>query len=605
VEAEQARAELLACFGRSPTDAPPADAHFRIVLDADAPTSSPLRTLPNADQAYRIQTLEPNRGLRLSALTSRGIYYAAKTVAQLVRGQPRGQRIEIPLLDVTDWPDLAQRGVWGADSHLRLKWLGECKMNIVAHISHLAVDHAGQPQARLKDGRAPMIEEGPRYGIEPIPVVLHLEQVHKKGVFAAYPNLRAQGGQEGAICYSQPDFVPVLAGWIEELGRLPHVKTVDVWMTENLHGKGGCRCPSCRKVDRSVLEFRTILAAWRTARARAPSVGLSIHTSEETGRSNRLVFQEVPSEVGVWYYHSLLTYTTGESPMIHADVAELAQRGHWVGVCANLCAWVGQALPFTGPHFVRYRLNEFVDQQLKGFRGYATPTLACSRFNLEAAAEWAWNAKGRSPRAFAMSYAMRHAIDQPRLYADWVETLGPVSWDVYGSDWPVAEKRSVPPPVAQCLRQGTLPPLGAVKWGAFRGPWGDIKSEDQLREDVRAATRALALAQALGRDDVLQETLTIQGLINSLSALHGLKQIVRSGRVAPADQGNARRHFQAYVDGLRQASAVLPKWWACVEPDLPIHSHVKRTRELLKRAADDMQALAEEMGVELEGKAGG
>ena len=137
-----------------------------------------------------------------------------------------------------------------------------------------------------------------------------------------------------------------------------------------------------------------------------------------------------------------------------------------------------------------------------------------------------------------------------------------------------------------------------------RGPWGDIKSEDQLRKDMRAATRALALARAMGRDDVLQETLAVQGLINSLWALHGLKQIVRSGRVASADHGHAKRHFQAYVNSLRQASAALPKWWACVEPDLPIHSHVKRTRKLLSRAANDMQALAGELGVELEGKAG-
>jgi len=122
---------------------------------------------------------------------------------------------------------------------------------------------------------------------------------------------------------------------------------------------------------------------------------------------------------------------------------------------------------------------------------------------------------------------------------------------------------------------------------------------------VRAATRALALAQALGRDDVLQETLAVQGLINSLRALRGLKQIVRSGRVAPADQGDARRYFQAYVDSLRQASAALPKWWACVEPGLPTHSHVKRTTALLNRAANDMQALAGEVGIELEGKAGG
>src|ERR1043166_2432409 len=174
--------------------------------------------------------------------------------------------------------------------------------------------------AKVKHGTEQLLTLGPRMGIEHAPVVLHLEQLSNTGIFDAYPELRAKGGTPTVICYSQPAFVKVLADWITELGSLPTVVRVDVWFSENMGNKVGCQCESCKKVNRSVQEARTVIAAWQEARKRRPGLGLRVLTSEATYKDNAAVFAEIPPEVGIWYYHSLLTYTTRQAHMIDGPV---------------------------------------------------------------------------------------------------------------------------------------------------------------------------------------------------------------------------------------------------------------------------------------------
>jgi hypothetical protein len=44
-----------------------------------------------------------------------------------------------------------------------------------------------------------------------------------------------------------------------------------------------------------------------------------------------------------------------------------------------------------------------------------------------------WNAKGRSEREFALAWATRKGLENPEEIACWMEMMGPVSWNVYGS----------------------------------------------------------------------------------------------------------------------------------------------------------------------------
>jgi hypothetical protein len=81
-------------------------------------------------------------------------------------------------------------------------------------------------------------------------------------------------------------------------------------------------------------------------------------------------------------------------------------------------------------------MQEFVDKKLKCLCGYATPNNRFYAFNVMAAAEWSWNAHGRSEREFASAWATRRRIADADKAAEWALMIGQVGWDVYGSEIP-------------------------------------------------------------------------------------------------------------------------------------------------------------------------
>ncbi len=594
---KQAGDELRAWVAAKSRAGKPRNTTFSLQLQIGGPEAAELKTLKNADQAYRIIPNQAGTALQMVALTGRGLYYAARTLQQLLRTNAEGN-VEIPLARVTDWPDLAKRGLWGSDCYDHLRWMGERKMNIAEQISDHGVDPQGKPYARLKGGREPMVREGPRCGVDPVPVILHLEQLAGRGIFQAFPQFKAQGGQAGAICYSKPEFAGILADWLVELGRLPGVSEVDVWMAENLHGKGGCQCPDCRKEDRNVLEVRTIVAALKKAREKLPDLTIYVLTSEETEDSNARILRELPPEVKLWYYHSLLTYNSAESPMLRKYLVDAARDGHWVGVCPNVTAFVNFAHPFTGAGFIHYRMNEFVSKGMSGLIGYATPRVNYSLFNVEAAAEWSWNAQGRTPREFALSWAVRQGMKDPGKFADWSETIGAVAWDVYGSDWPSGEMRTTPPRVAERLRKGDFGGLGTNLWGVYRSPWADIKNVEHLNSDVAQAERAVGLARELGQQEFVQESLVVQGYIRSLKALYELRSIIKpEGKVPAVRSEDARGYFKLYADSLQQVAAALPRWEETVRKPGDIHGFTDKPIEVIQEMLKQMAKLQAELGL--------
>ncbi|NLE62066.1 MAG: hypothetical protein GX616_27230, partial [Planctomycetes bacterium] len=391
-------------------------------------------------------------------------------------------------------------------------------------------------------------------------------------------------------------FQDLLTQWLLLWREKPGVREVDVWMTENLGGQKSCQCEKCRKADHNVLEARVIVAAWKKALQKQPDLRLRVLTSEETEKSNPEVFAELPPEVKVWYYHSLFTYNAGEKPMIRPYLVETARKGRWIGVCTNACALVGCWQPFTGAHFMHYRMNEFVDKKFSGYLGYAVPRLHHAAFNTEAAAEWGWNAKGRSPREFALSWAVRQGMKEPEKFAEWSDTLGPVAWDVYGSEWPAGEKRKVPGKVADLLKQGKLPDLGYVLWDVYATPWGDIKTAGQLDRDVAQAEQAVRLARELGEETLIQESLVVQGYINSLKALWVLKQVVTTSGVAERDKETARRFFKMYVDSLEQTGEALTAWEAALPAKGGRGGIMRESVKLVDGMIGEMTAVAAELG---------
>jgi len=595
----QSAKEIHEALGRN-TEAGQAAAGFSIHLQIGGTESETLKNLKNANQAYRIL---PNQdGLLLVGLTERGVYYAAKTLQQLIKAKAKDGNVEIPILTVTDWPDIEIRGLWGSDSFNHIRWMSDRKMNIEEQISGNSVDANGKALSTMSENKSRMYKDCPKYGVDAVPVLLHTEHYRKRGLFDAYPELDGQGGNEGAICYAKPDIMTdIYADWIVGYASIPGVNAVDAWMAENLQQQGGCQCEICKHKDRNVEEARIIVNGWRKARQKNPDMGLYLLTSEETEKSNEKIFAELPQEVRVWFYHSLLTYNSGDAPMLlYPYLPEFTKAGGWLGVCANFCAEVGMTLPFTGADFMKGRVKELMDKGCSGLLGYATPRVYYVFFNTEAAAEWTWNFNGRTPREFAYSYAVRQGMDDPEKFAEWSDTMGPVSWDLYGSHWPAGERRTCLEPVAKQLKEGTLPDLGYVLWDAFRSPWGDIKTVEQLNNAISQTGKAHDLAKEMGIDTYIHETLVVQGYMISLRALWGLKQIVTPDGVAKEKRKNAEKYFRIYSNGLELAKENLPKW----EKTLPMRTendnHTKGAVELTEKMIESMKETAKELGFDIQ-----
>ncbi len=593
----QAAKELMAAIG----DRTEAEKNaFRIRMQIGGPESEPLTKLRNSDQAYRIVSVgEGDKEVRLIALAPNGLYYAAKTLQQLIVARASKDSIAMPILEVTDWPDMAKRGLWGGDNYECLKWLGDRKMNIMEQISGIGVDDQGKPYARVRPEREPLVTEGPLYGIEYAPVILHLEQVGRS-VFQHLPHLKGKTEHTGAMCYSQPGVADLIAEWMVQLARVPTVTTLDCWLTENLGGRPSCQCEKCKDQKWQLLEIRSVLAAFEKAKEKlGREFTLRVTTSEATEPENRAVFAELPPEVQVTYYHSLFTYNNRRMQIIPDYAVEEAKKGRWMGVIPNLCSHTGYWEPYTGADFVHYRMNEFVDKGLTGLVGYATPGVHYYELNTEAAAEWSWNAKGRSPREFAISYAVRRAIKEPEKLADWTETIGPVAWDVYGSHWLYGENCNQPGRAAELLKKGKLGELGFVLWDCYPAPWGNIKDEARLNAGVKTAAKALQMARGLDYPLAVEESLVVDGNVRALKALYELRKIVKPDGIAAKDKPAAQALFREYVAGLKQVREAIPRWEKMVTTPSWGHMFATQVTDIFGRMMKEMTDAAAEFGVKL------
>jgi hypothetical protein len=591
---DQAVKELTELVGE---DSGPAAFTIRMVVGG--PGSEKFREIKNGDQAYSIEPTTREE-LQLVALTPRGLYYAAKTLQQLIAAKKTVGWLEMPLVSVLDWPDMEERGLWGSDNYEHLKWMGDRKMNHAEQIMVQGVDYNGRPYAYPGAGRMPLFTEAPLYGINPTPVSLHLEQVAYGGTFREYPECKAKDCEhQGVMCYSQPKTVEIIADWIAQLSQLPNVTSVDQWMSENLHNKPGCQCDLCKAtgVDPMVLEARAIVKAWQMAEKKTgQKIDLRILTSEASEEFNKQIFAELPKGVKIVYYHSLLTYTCWHAPQLRKYLEDWAKAGNWLEVCPNVSHVPGAWMPFDSAQFVKYRMNEYTDKGLSGLLGYSVPRVNYCYYNTEAAAEYTWNANGRSPREFAVSWAVRNGIKDPEKFADYADAVGTVLWDCYGSDWPYRASNWIQDPIDVRLKEGKVPDFGYVEWDFITLPFGSIKSLQQLDDDVAAADKAVKLAQELRSQEYYQEARVARGLIRSLKALHELKSLVKDGKVALADRPAAQRYFQMYVDSLRETKDALPKWEATVRGAEKVHFTSQVETMIQEQLVDRMSALAKEMG---------
>ena len=527
--------------------APDATGSFEVrlmVAEQGSAQARRLADLPNSDQAYAITPEGGERALVLTGLTEKGVYYAALTLRDLIVAGARPDRVTIPLVTVTDWPDLAERGLWGGNSVADMEWMAAHKMNLVESHVRLGVDEQGNGTAHISQE---MLDLGRRNALKLVPIVTHLEQIDRTGIFRVLPQTAGQGdpekwariGHVRPACWSHPDTVRVLGDWMVALASQEGVTDLCPWLSENAVK---CECDRCAEQNQFALETAAILAGYERAKQVKPALGIRILLTQGSYRSNDVVLSMLPPGVGATYYDGGKTYDSSRDPMIYPLLEEWAAQGNWLGCYPQLTASWRTVSPWSGPQFIRYRMNEFVDKGLSCLCGYATPNNRLYEFNVAAAAEWSWNARGRDETQFARAWFTRKGLTDPEAAAEWAVTLGPAGWDVYGARVPYYWVHGKAAALVEARRK---PSLGAGVYRYFETP-------ERFDENLAAVARAMGLARELDDPALIAETQVIGGYVTMLKMLHDMALIVS---VPDAPTEARREQLNEQMHALAQAGA--------------------------------------------------
>lgn len=527
-----------------------------------------------AAEAYSIipwrDPAEPTKwqGTILAAVDERGLLYASRTFLQLVHGAAKlseGSKLAIlPVCTVQDWPDLPERGLWGAYALESLSWLAQRKMNLVeTHATTLTVTPEGRGSAALDPK---LVEQARPLGIRIVPIITHLDQLRRTRIFDRYPHVLGRGDPkswpnwvDGPVCWAQADARRVLADWVCSLAENRGVDAVTIWLSE---APVQCRCDECLRENQYVQEVRAALAAWEEAKKIRPELKLRLLLTQGSYPVNDRLLALVPKEVQVIYYDGGRTYTSSHAPMIEPRLEKFVAEGGWLGVCPQLTASWRIVSPFSGAHFIHARLEEFINKKLQCLYGYATPGIPFWQFNVEAAAEWSWNLGGRSTREFAISWAVRAGIPEAELVGEWSEKLSPVSWDVYACGIPYPWFFNQ---VAPEVRAGR-----PIRPG--QGPLAEIPTAERLAQDRTAASQALTIARKIGHPMLLAESEVILAYMEILEALPEITTVMGKAKkkepLSPEEADRLRTlSLQVEKAGARLEKA-LWEWARTCRPDV-------------------------------------
>ncbi|MBM4085334.1 MAG: hypothetical protein FJ272_11135 [Planctomycetes bacterium] len=242
--------------------------------------------------------------------------------------------------------------------------------------------------------------------------------------------------------------------------------------------------------------------------------------------------------------------------MIYPLLREFAQGGRWLGVYPQLLAVWAYNTPFSCPPLVQARAKEFVDAGLKNVCWRLHPQeWPYFAMNYDAAAEWSWNAKGRSVSEFAEAWAVRQGFKDAGKVVEWAEVLGPVAWDVHEGGFPLNL-----PKVTRSLGAAPLK-LGE---GAFQA----FPTVERFEQDLNACQRAMSLAKEIASPILTAETQVMTNYVSLLKSLYQLSErLAATSEITAADRAALEKTMALFkashsslLDGLRA-------WYAAVQKE--------------------------------------
>lgn len=548
------------------------------------PGADELAKCPNVDQAYLIVPLL-EKGMAVAAGGERGVCYGLKTLEQLLLAYAGPHKVVLPLVAILDWPDLEERGQWGGSSTRDIEYLADRKMNLIEAHSILSLDAQGRGVARIDTA---VFEKARLHGIKWVPIITHLDQLTRTGIYDRYPELKGKGPKAQsswgtdvfAGCFSEPKMSEILADWVTSFASIRGVQDVCMWLSES-HVQ--CGCAKCSGQSQYVLEATACVRAWQLARQKNPNLRLRILLTQGSYATNDKVLSVVPPEVGITYYDGGRTYDSSRDPMIYPLLEDFARQGRWLGCYPQLTASWRIVCPWTGPQFIKYRMNEFVTKKLRCLCGYATPDNRFYDFNVTAAAEWSWNVQARSEEEFAAAWATRRGLPDPEKVARWAVMLGPVGWDVYGSGIPYPHLFRG---VASLVR--TRPELGK---GLFRY----FPTVEHIEKDWAICDNALHIAEELRNPVMLAETHSLRGYVGIVRGIEKIASATAGKKQLDAQTTKTvQAEFDRFAASVKETVEGLRAWKELVAPDCTasrIADTVRVTEETLQAVATALTPL--------------
>jgi hypothetical protein len=439
---EQAGAELRQLFAdRGGVD--PDGSDFEIVLGVATGGSlagmpidvASLHDRPNREQAYLITPHGGNR-LLLSALDGRGVYYAARTLYQLLEFTMSPQKVCLPLMTVRDWPDVEERGLWNfSDAAEWIPWMASLKLNYGKMVdTRLATIERGR--RNHADIDAGLMREAARRAFNYVPYIVHLNFLHDCGLFRAYPELAGkgdsalsgrfvahkEGDQHRVPCASEPRLVEILAEWMIAIAA-QGAGEISCWLSER---PGQCGCSACTATGQFVLEARAFTAAWRRTQSQYPALAIRLFLSTTTSERDHQVVAEAPPEVKIERACAVWLERVQHHPrdlMANPLLDHCAAEGRWIASYDVPLGAFGHVdtpefkLPERSAHRVRDYVAQLIERCYSGAYGmlaWQDFAREICGFNIEALAEWSWNGDGRDEEAFATCWATRQGFADPQ-----------------------------------------------------------------------------------------------------------------------------------------------------------------------------------------------
>ncbi len=562
-----AAAELSALF-RERTGKEPSGNGFEIRIGVNDPRmgarlAARLKSLPNHEQAYAVIPDGSGR-IVLTGLDGRGVYYAARTLHQLLEATLTRDTAAIPLAEITDWPDLDERGLWNfGQPEIWIPWMASLKLNYAKMVNtnlqniergkpnHAAIDRDLMLKARLQ-------------AFNYLPFILHLNFLHDYGLYSAYPEVAGKG--DGALagryfahkggsfhrapCASNPMLANILAEWMADIAS-QGADEVSCWLTER---PAQCGCPECLAVGQFVAETRAFLAAWREVKKTRPGFMIRIFISTTDNDRYNKVLAELPPEVKIERAcHAGLDRVVREPrDLIRSPLFDsYADEGRWISsydapVSANgLVETPEFKVPQSSPHRMRAFVRHMAERKWRGVYGmlpWGNMGREVCGFSINALAEWSWNLEGRSEREFAAAWAVREGMKDPDAAGEWAEIMGPVEFDVYDSDFPTCWSWGKAVDMVKNRRQ---PVLGE---GMFRY-YPDAGDFDRK---LAACDRARAIAEKAGYTRLALESRVVRSYIDLAKQVYRIAQTVSTRDVASPD---VQKELALMLPEIRKAGA--------------------------------------------------